>query len=310
MVYFQKPMNKLGLFFCSAFFLFFQLSAAGAEIVLFQDTGTPVENYEQLAQSLQPGDRIKFSNGKIFTLQEHLGEGSLTTVFSVGNEIAIRIPRIIKHPQMNTFDALKALAEFIPSNETLEKNGQPVVKLYPHESMLIYKEPDGTLYQAEYLIVEKIDFLLNGTHLKGVDLVERIIEGRCQSECLKALHSFQTFLIGTWPFEQIGDFNLEQILWDGQGWKIVDHLNRHVIAKTDRSPTIVEQIQSHIEVIIDELYSAEHDSSNLLFHKVEAFLGLRLLEKQIQLQRSLALSKEKTPCLPLDSTCESLLVCS
>lgn len=200
---------------------------------LFYTDGRPVDDYEDAVRNLRPGDKVRFPDGNSFTLGERLGNGGATVIFDVGEGKALRIP--IHEWAIE----LKLMEQFLELYNKLDDESIPLIKVFTNESSL-----DGT-----YAVVEKVDF--------EIDLPKYLKSGTKDPAKEKGLrHLLYAFA----PYAEFPDFKLDQFVWDGEEWVMLDWSNQELImAKSMTDPFAATDIMAARPKYADEFIKERAD---------------------------------------------------
>lgn len=196
-------------------FLWLNSPALAVDRILFNSDGTYGVKYKQQVEDIKSGDRLHFSDGVILTVDEVLGQGQSTKVFSIIEKpnIVIRIAR----SKQNTLH-LKAYsqgANFLESNKI------------PHTRIIATQK-------LEYIIVEKIDepfiqlsnfIFYNNQNEKNK--FEKIILDNFNISLFEMRIQLETFLTQVGFYNYVSDFHESNIVYDfnNKTWKYMDWSN-------------------------------------------------------------------------------------
>jgi hypothetical protein len=171
-----------------------------------------VPNYDQIVDSLVPGDVIIFSDGKKIELQEFLGNGNTNRIFAVTEDKVIRIPRVL--------DGLKIsyTTSAIP-NITL-KGYEPIKKLNV-QAVKVFEELSRP---GEYVIAERVQSRFDLTwYNQNRGKISREERTKLDNELLDFSRSTSEFI-------RIGDFHPGQVVYmQGRGWLLLDWTDLHML---------------------------------------------------------------------------------
>lgn len=197
--------------------------SAHAEIVkLFHVVQGRVEqvlNYNELVRNLATGDWIEFSDGKKFQIQEILGQGEMTQVWSLASDKtqAIRIPlhRDSFDPIMGPHAPTRFMNKFIDGSTPLEQAKVSTVRIL--ESKM-----------GEYAVVERLAPVGQQVLTLKKFLTQSALKTPEEKQMAAKVIDFARSVA---PFESIGDFKAEQVGWDPrtQQWKLMDWSDSHVL---------------------------------------------------------------------------------
>lgn len=181
--------------------------AWAATIRLYERHGVQANAYNQLIESLRPGDTLEFSNGHSFRFERALGSGETTKVLLVdGGSKVLRVPLRsgIHQPHFNNIPYSDYLRLFLDGYRELKRAGVPVVEVFESESDV-----------SEYLVVEKLELKMLLRHV----LFDLATPEQLSGNAVEKLFEFAR---ATWQFAELADFGGTQLGWTGERWVLFD----------------------------------------------------------------------------------------
>lgn len=167
--------------------------------------------------SLKDGDKVLFSNGKIFTIEKLINYRGVERLAGL-NSYVIKVKNenlVLKLPV--TFDrkAIAALDEFYNGWKTLKNHTKTKLKFVNIKEYL----------RGEYALVEYI----HNEKFNGNEYIEQKRMALSEVEHKKIDSKLVKFIVDTREYYNIGDFHLGQIIWDGRHWHLLDWDNSTVL---------------------------------------------------------------------------------
>lgn len=189
-----------------AFIIFSANSVQAAKIYELFDGPNPRWDYADTLKKLKSkgSGHLRFSNGKVVELTAFIGEGQSTFVFETKSGHALRLASPFFNTNWRNLQFLKLYAE---THKELLDLALPIPMI---------SEVGTSGETVQYILVEKIavqldlESALQRSLLPSLDSTEPIIEG------------LKKFALQTASFEDIGDFNFSQLVWDGTRWVLLD----------------------------------------------------------------------------------------
>ena len=229
-------------------FLYSGIALSADPIVLFTPTNKykskfeTVPDYNNIVKKLKPGDRVQFSDGSVWTLQNHVGGESTSRIFTIKEEpnLVLRIPA--------QRSALSDSQSYVDGYKILQPYGAPVIKMDPRSS-------------AEHTFMEKSQ--INGRTLE--DLFRgKIKDAKLQAEMKAGLAQFAREIA---IFEQIGDLYPRHIFFDPKlkKWLIFDWDDNNFIAlekPRGRAPSFTSK--TALELLFSEYFYFNEEPPGLI----------------------------------------------
>lgn len=199
----------------AAIILFLQMiisqTCFAVDLQLFRDH-QHIKGYEGLVHSIEPGDVLRFSNDRAFTVDQILGQGGTTLIFSIkeNSSQAVRIPLNLA--------GIRYLGSFVSGYHGLVENHIPVVQLY--ES-----------YDDEYAVVEKLndfmtfsDFVTAASSSPKNTLVQWGLLKTRELPTQEMIQKFNDFASRVALYSSIGDLHAANLIYDFQKkeWRLID----------------------------------------------------------------------------------------
>lgn len=192
---------------------------AFAKHVLLFKNGTPVPDYDARVSSIQSGDVIEFSNGKVFTVNEILdgGRGNTTRVVDIGHGKVLRFSK-----QTNLTSIPKPtpgrnfLRGYYDNYLNIVKHDVPVPIVYLNESV-----------RDEFIVVQKVNFKFT--------LKEFALNYVKNEKNQPAVDALARWFFQSRKVRMIGDFHSGQLVFTGSEWLLVDWANGFA-AETSAKP--------------------------------------------------------------------------
>ncbi len=189
-----------------AFIIFSASSVRAAKVYELFDGPNPRWDYHETIKKLKANGKgkVRFSNGKVVELTAFIGEGQSTFIFETSTGHAIRLASPYYNKNWKNLGFLKLYAE---THKELLDLALPIPMI---------SEVGKAGNTVQYILLEKIS-------------VQFDLETALQRSLLPAASSQQPiienlkkFALQTALFEDIGDFNFTQIVWDGSRWVLLD----------------------------------------------------------------------------------------
>jgi hypothetical protein len=206
--------------------MFSSLLANSEEYQLFRPSsagnqypGESIKGYDQIIKEIKPGDVLRFSNDKSFTVEKILGNGMTTKVLGVEGNKALRIPL------MSRYNVL--IWNYLEGAKELAKTDVKMAKVYHHLSK-----------KFEYILVDQYNISMTlSTFIYKQDRLD-------EEDLAFKKKKLKKFLISTSQLLYIDDFKIEQVAWDEdhQRWILLDWL-QHNVLKTSKEEEFAVQDQ-------------------------------------------------------------------
>jgi hypothetical protein len=177
-------------------------------VTLFQGN-QPVKNFNQVLESIRPGDQIKFGDGTIFKIQAITSEG-ISRIYDLGDGWLLRVPGY-EYKGFHYPDGISFVRDFQKMQPELKKNKVPIVEVDVDRSV-----PD----QAVVVKKEKVLFSLED-YLQGLDHNKEHLK-LSDSEKKETEKKLVQFARKTWMYKYIGDFDPRQLVYNGDEWLLLD----------------------------------------------------------------------------------------
>jgi hypothetical protein len=177
-------------------------------VTLFQGE-QPVKNFNDVLETIRPGDQLKFGDGTVFKVRALLSEG-VSRIYDLGDGWLLRIPGY-EHKGFGIADGIPFIRDFQKMQAELKKNGIPIVEVDENRSV-----PD----QAVVVKKEKVLFTLE-EYLGGIDHDKEELE-LSSSEKDEIEKKAIQFARKTWMYSYIGDFDPSQLIYNGKDWLLLD----------------------------------------------------------------------------------------
>lgn len=219
-----------------------------ARVELFDANGKQVKDYDEQIDFLRAttNNTVVIGNTEIRE-KKYLGSGDTTSIFSLSEdkpfidadgrviERAIRFP-IAKgrHPSGTPY--VEYLRRFVSAMKALERAGVRTVKVFESDSKLVPV--------PQYVIVERVHEIFK--------LRELLANLKNPNSPLKPaerdryLAALEKFFESTWNFEVIGDFNPNQLVWNGREWVVLDALHDHKTYDGRTTYSVAESLKGHV----------------------------------------------------------------
>jgi hypothetical protein len=156
------------------------------------------EQQAAFMKSLPSGTKLRFGNGKVFTLGSFLGAGGSTAVYEIspaGTDV-LRLPLYNVDPSMDYLDYQK---QFLDGDAVLEKYGVPKVKVLDHHG-------------SEYIVASRLP-----SDVQNTDAIAKLGENNQR----RALGALKDFARRSAAFDDIGDFRLDQLHYSWENNSLV-----------------------------------------------------------------------------------------
>ncbi|MFN3455174.1 MAG: hypothetical protein ACK41T_09470 [Pseudobdellovibrio sp.] len=228
------------------------LSIQKASVALYNDA-QPIVNYQEtlskIINTLKLGKTVEiiFPNNRSVEVRNFLGNGETTFVFETTDGYALRVPieyeLSINTDHKNPILTTWFIDDYIKLQNELSLNNIKVPKIFLDKSLIPY-----------FLITEKIDvkFLL-------VDYIQNYNTNMINEKDKKIIdEQLLKFARSTWMYKNIGDFNGEQVAFNGYEWVLFDFANKNTLIEHQLqiqntfTPTRFEQYTHHY--VTKELY--------------------------------------------------------
>jgi hypothetical protein len=173
--------------------LLLSFSSEAAVVELFTRAGVRAPDYYFLLRQIQPGDILRFPDGREFPVRGILGEGSQSLVLDVGEGHALRLAA-----------RAGSLRSYVRGYEPLAREGVEVARVLE------------VAPRYEYVVSEKVPVRFDLAALLRADSkIEAAERGR-------ALAALKDFALSAEPFGVIDDLHGGQVVWDGMRWVLLD----------------------------------------------------------------------------------------
>jgi hypothetical protein len=230
------------------------------ELQLFRDHQY-IKGYEGMVHSIEPGDVLRFSNDRTFTVDQILGQGGTTLIFSIKEDSskAVRIPLNLA--------GIRYLGWFTSGYQGLVENHIPAVQVY--ES-----------YDEEYAVVEKLtDFMTFSDFVDAASSSPKntlaqwgLIRTR-ELPTQEMIQKFNDFASRIALYSKIGDLHAANLIYDFQKkeWRLIDWTSSDSKAGYEIAGRLYYEKDSPLESLLDS-YGATFGLHFSVFKKKHQWL--------------------------------------
>ena len=222
------------------------LSLDSNEFQLFKSARIKVNGYSDILLNLKEGNRVKFSDGKVFTIKKIISDTGLSFLFE--NELGdvVRIP--------NRMSGIYTNEQMLVGHAKLIKLNVPIIKI----------KTELSSRHAEYIIAEKInspqtldEVLKHWNKIRKID----------NSDQARGLLEFSEKMS---VLTHIDDFSGDQVLWDGDRWILHDWLGAVEVALTEDDPFLLNNSSIRApKYIQDEIFRMQRIKRNRIFEPID-----------------------------------------